>query len=259
LFTDPFASRFVHGDLRALVTLRRIPALGRLAPHVYDRIGGPGLRASAIARTRSIDDAMSSAAAAGTRQFVLLGAGYDCRAYRLDALATSSLFEVDHPTTQAAKRSVIGHVDLEVTFVGVDFEHDALGEALTQAGFDTARPTFHLWEGVTNYLTAGAVDRTLAVIRQLSGAPSRLVFTYVDRGVIDGSRLEEFPKARRWLDGVRRAGEPWNFGLRPDELADFLHARGYRLISDVSTLEAGEPYFRAARRREHGSGSTGSS
>ena len=81
-----------------------------------------------------------------------------------------------------------------------------------------------MWEGVTNYLTAGAVDTTLASIRALAAPGSVLVFTYVHAGVIDGS--VEFPEAERWVHNVQRAGEPWTFGLVPGEVPErsFAHA-----------------------------------
>src|SRR5215470_20393462 len=55
-------------------------------------------------RTRFFDDAWHTAHAAGTRQLVLLGAGLDGRAFRLDDISDSILFEVDHPSTQSVKR-----------------------------------------------------------------------------------------------------------------------------------------------------------
>ena len=112
-------------------------------------------------------------------------------------------------------------------------------------------PTLFVWEGVTNYLSARAVDGTLAAIGRLAGPGGVLVFTYIDAGVLDGS--VSFPEARRWLANVRRAGEPWTFGLVPDNVAGFLGDRGFLLVSDVSTKQAGERWFPAMGRRERGS------
>ena len=83
-----------------------MPVLRGLAAGAFDILSGPGPRPSAIVRTRVIDDAVSEAA--GIRQWVLLGAGYDTRAWRLPALAGSHVFEVDHPATQAANGSRTG-------------------------------------------------------------------------------------------------------------------------------------------------------
>ena len=55
-----------------------------------------------------------------------------------------------------------------VRFVAVDFERDDLGRALLASGYDPAVRSLILWEGVTNYLTAAAVDATLEAVHRLA-------------------------------------------------------------------------------------------
>jgi methyltransferase (TIGR00027 family) len=220
---------------------------------LFDLIGGPGPRPSAVARTRLIDDVVSEAGPT-VEQVVILGAGFDTRAHRLSALAGMPVFEVDHPATQAAKRSVVESLGLStatVTYVAVDFERQPLEQELRACGLGTGLPSLFIWEGVTNYLSDSAVDETLLTIGRLAGPGSVLVFTYIDAGVLDGS--VSFPEARRWLANVRRAGEPWIFGMAPGDVAGFLGDRGFVLVSDVSTKQAGERWFPALGRRERGS------
>ncbi len=253
LFCDPYAEAFTSGSLRFLARASRLALLGPLAPWLFDVIGGPGPRPSAVARTRLIDDIVSEAAPT-LSQVAILGAGFDTRAHRLPALADMPVFEVDHPATQAAKRSVIESLGLSsatLTYVAVDFERQSLEQELRAAGLATGEPTMFIWEGVTNYLSATAVDVTLLTIMRLAGPGSTLVFTYIDAGVLDGS--VSFPEARRWLANVRRAGEPWTFGLVPDNVAGFLGGRGFVLVSDVSTKQAGERWFPDMGRPERGS------
>jgi methyltransferase (TIGR00027 family) len=138
-----------------------------------------------------------------------------------------------------------------VTYVAVDFERQSLEQQLRAAGLRTGMSTLFIWEGVTNYLSDSAVDETLLSIGRLAGPGGVLVFTYVDAGVLDGS--VSFSEARRWLANVRRAGEPWTFGLVPSNVGGFLGDRGFVLVSDVSTKQAGERWFAAMGRREHGS------
>jgi methyltransferase (TIGR00027 family) len=138
-----------------------------------------------------------------------------------------------------------------VVYVAVDFERDHLDRELLATGFDASRPAVFVWEGVTNYLSDGAVDATLATIRALAAPGSVLVFTYVHAGVIDGSVV--FPEAERWVQNVQRAGEPWTFGLRPADVPDFLRARGFELVTDVSTREADGGRFAALGRHDEGS------
>jgi methyltransferase (TIGR00027 family) len=250
LFVDPYAEAFLRPSLRLLAAASGVAVLRRIATGLYDTVGGPGPRPSAVVRTWVIDEAVTGAAAT-VRQCVLLGAGYDTRAYRLPALADMPVFEIDRPATQAAKRAAVGRLGLDrrrVRYVPVDFERDDLRVRLDAAGFDASAPAVVVWEGVTNYLTAEAVDATLAVVRDLVAAGGLLVMTYVDARVLSDPRA--FPEAPRWVAAVARAGEPWTFGLLPTETPVFFAARGFRLCTDVSTLDAGRARLASMHRRD---------
>ena len=255
LFEDPLAGSFVSLPWRIALHAARFPVVRHAIEATYDLVGGPGPRASAIARTKLIDDLVEQLIPS-VDQIVILGAGYDTRPYRLDGLSTRAVFEVDHPSTQTVKRSVLrrtGTATTNVVFVPVDFEIDNLAEALLDAGYAPDRPALFLWEGVTQYLSGDAVDATLSVIRHLAAGESVLVFTYVDRAVIRGA-LNTFPEADRWLRGVDKRGEPWIFGITPTEAPAFLAERGFHLVDDLSTLQAGARYFGPFGRRDSGSG-----
>jgi hypothetical protein len=92
--------------------------------------------------------------------------------------------------------------------------------------------------GIANYISAEAVDDTLAAVKELASLGSTLIFTYVDKAALDSGSA--FPDAAPWINGVKRRGEPWTFGLHPAELRDFLAKRGFTLTADFSTAEAGE-------------------
>ncbi len=255
LFEDPFARAFLSPAWRATLAAARISLFRRIIETAYDFVGGPGPRSSAVARTKVIDD-QTEGLAPQVDQVVILGAGYDTRAYRLPRLLRHDVFEVDHPRTQSAKRVALRRMGIEasnVSFVPLDFETEDLANALANAGFSFHKPTLYLWEGVTQYLSAKAVDTTLSAIRQSAGEGSWLVFTYVDRKVIDGQGAE-FPEARRWLREVDKRGEPWIFGISPSEVGQYLCSRGFRLVEDLSTADAGGRYFEPIGRRERGSG-----
>jgi methyltransferase (TIGR00027 family) len=251
LFSDPYAVQFLRPGLRVLAAAARVRPLWRAAVGLYDIVAGPGPRPSAVARTRVIDDEVRDGV--GTvGQCVFLGAGFDMRAHRLEALAGCSVFEVDHPATQAAKRAVVARIGVRhrrLVYVPVDFEVDDLAAALHGASFDSAVPALFVWEGVTNYLTREAVAATLETLRGLAAAGSRLVLTYVDRRAL--VEPSPFPEARRWVRGVARVGEPWTFGLLPEEAPGFFAEHGWRVCADTSTFDAGRRWF--AGRRERGS------
>jgi methyltransferase (TIGR00027 family) len=258
LFVDPLAPAFLSPPWRVVVQASRLPGLRRLVCVVYDRVAGPGPRPSAVARTRLIDDIVGEAIRDGITQVVVLGAGFDSRAYRLADVEGVRFFEVDHPATQRVKtetvRRVLGRPPSHVTFVPTDFEHEDVEPALRSGRYEERSPGLFLWEGVTNYLSAAAVDDALNAVRHLAAPGSTLVFTYVHREVIDNEHSALFPEARRWVEGVKRRGEPWTFGLDPAEVDGFLEARGFRLQRDLSTAEAGDLYFPQLGRKDRGSG-----
>ncbi|HLN41775.1 MAG TPA: SAM-dependent methyltransferase [Acidimicrobiales bacterium] len=253
LFTDPFADDFLRPSWRALATASGVPILRRLAVGVYDSVGGRGPRPSAVVRTKIIDDAVN-AAVPGHDQCVLLGAGYDTRAHRLTAMSGRRVFELDHPATQEVKRSVIERLGIDthnITYVAVDFERDDLARRLVERGFDPESPAVFVWEGVSQYLTKEAVDSTLDVVRRMAGHGGVLIATYVDRRAL--TEPSPFPEARRWIRAVARVGEPWIFGLLPEEASGFFAARGFVLQRDVSTLDASRDWLSDRSPRHWGS------
>jgi methyltransferase (TIGR00027 family) len=206
-------------------------------------------------RTRLIDDLVAEAVAAGARQLVLLGAGFDNRAYRLPGSSGRGgssgpvVFEVDHPATQATKRRRVPvRLRAGVRFIAVDLASDDLSAALLGGGFDTAVPAVVVWEGVTNYLTAEAVDATLRGLAALLAPGSRIVFTYVDRAALDGTG--GYAGVREWHDAVSRHGEPWTFGFDPARLPSYLAERGLALALDMSARDAAVRYLAPLGRNE---------
>jgi methyltransferase (TIGR00027 family) len=245
LFEDPFAYRFLRPSLRTVVRLSRLP-LGSSPVAWFIDWRWPGARASGIARTRLIDDALIDALRDGVGQVVILGAGFDCRAYRVRGIERTRVFEVDHPATLAAKKDLLkrmlGGLPANVAFVEVDFNRETLDTAIEASGFDRRARTFFVWEGVTNYLTEGAVDRTLRYLARAGKPGSRIHFTYIHRGVLQDRR--GFEGARKSASAVQRVGEPWTFGIDPAELPTFLAERGLELIEDVGSLEYRARYMK---------------
>jgi methyltransferase (TIGR00027 family) len=225
-FTSPSIARFVEREAPRLQLLGNVPGIREWV--LYMQV-----------RTRVIDDALREFLAGGGRQVVLLGAGYDCRALRLRELASSNVFEVDHPATQVHKRAVLDRlgVDSPATYVTWDFEAralDDLPDELARAGLDRADPVFTIWEGVTMYLTDAAIDASLRAIRAWSYKGSQLAMTYFAK-----SRIAQPSLLTRAMKAVVSAfGEPWKFGWRPDELPDYLAKRNFTLVRDIAMSDA---------------------
>ena len=237
LFEDPFARRFLRPKLAMLASLCQVPGVADLVARFIDSRWA-GARSSAVARTRLIDDTIGRALEQGIEQLVILGAGFDARAYRIGALSDLPVFEVDHPDTLARKRRLLRRVSAEaashVRFVSIDFRSSGLDQVMTAAGYSKNLRAFILWEGVTNYLNEGAVDATLRWCA--SAAPgSQLVFTYVHSAVLDDPK--SFAGTERLFETLKAAGERWTFGLDPAELAQFLDERGLLLEEDIGSAD----------------------
>ena len=195
-------------------------------------------------RTASIDAAVRDAITAGAKQLVILGAGYDGRAWRLPELAGVKVFEVDHPATQGDKRTRVAQLPPAkgiVTFVPVDCERDALGTALEGAGHDRSSPTCWIWEGVVMYLTHDAMHATLSAIAGRSAPGSTLIINYhtQHRGFI-GKII------------FRLIGEPQISAWTPDEMAADLRSVGFEVREDSGMTEWNERFAQRHARVDRG-------
>lgn len=189
---------------RVAVAAARRAGLGR-GDSVMAWVGHPALRMLAV------DYAVVQAVAAiDPHSVVVLGAGWDTRAWRLEALAERRVVEVDHPATQAVKRARLGASAppaADLVLAGADLAVDPLDEVLDDAGHDPAAPTVWLWEAVVPYLPAEAVDRTLAVLRRRSAPGSRLLVTTVTPRLFTPSVVGHLlGQPARWL--MAALGEP---------------------------------------------------
>lgn len=207
------------------------------------------LRSALAARSRATEDALGEAIARGTRQYVVLGAGFDTYALRSPHLAQGlQVFEVDHPDTQAAKRRVIGERGLALPpglhWAPADFSRQGLHEVLQAAGFDFGRPAFFAMLGVSMYIPREALLQTLGAIAQGCAKGSEVVFDYVVP-----ARLLSLPerlglKLLAWR--VAKLGEPLVNFIDPDELPAVLRSAGFSECGEMSM----EPLI-ARVRAEH--------
>jgi methyltransferase (TIGR00027 family) len=241
---DPLAARFLGPGFRAVAEVGRVTAVRRLLERAIDD-RWPCVRAGVVVRTRLIDDTVA-AQLSGVEQVLILGAGFDTRAWRLPGMSGMAVFEVDHPATQSAKRralSGLGPAPGHVTFVPVVFGSDDPARALAERGFRTGVQTVVVWEGTTNYLDSFTVASTFAFLAGALGSGSPVVFTYVDRRMLDGSA--RFAGASTTLEAVRRVGEPFTFGLDPGQVPGYLTEHGFALEWDTAVCDAAGRFYTA--------------
>jgi methyltransferase (TIGR00027 family) len=221
IFQDPFAVRI----------------LGAPSDELLADAPRRAMRVFIAARHRFAEDALVAAVQRGVRQVVVLGAGLDTFAYRND-LDGVRVIEVDHPATQAWKRERLASTGIEipptVSYTGVDFEKEALGDRLRLDG-----PAFFLWLGVVPYLTSAGFGATISYIAGASG--NEVVFDYAQSPEkmtpVRRAALEE--RAAR----VARIGEPWLTYFEPAEIAGELRGLGFDEIEDLGPAQLAARFF----------------
>ncbi len=245
---DPLAQRLLPPGFSHLAAVMpvawRAPRLTHRALHVL----GLGFLDHVSLRTAAIDAALKTAVAAGVAQVVILGAGLDARAYRMDELARAVVFEVDHPSTQRYKRARIAGVTpraREVRFVTVDFERDDPAAILALSGHDATAPTFWVWEGVTPYLHRAAIEATIGMIRVRSTTGSLVALTYVPPGSLRiGPGIETL-----LLQAARLIREPVHGVIATEAMHALLARHGFVVQEDTDTRDWAERFWPAGEAR----------
>ena len=224
---DPYAHYFVNPVLAFL---------GR-ALAGYGSMRSPGVMEFLATRTRYFDDYLQSRIADGIEQLVILGAGFDSRAYRFEELKGHvKVFEMDHPATQQVKKDrlgkIFGKLPEHVVFVPIDFATETL-DKLFACRYDKRLKTLFTWEGVVYYLAAEAVDSTLAFVAKNSGEGSAIIFDYVYTAALEGTmKRNEVKSMQRYR---RFTGEGLVFGIERGQIEEFLNRRGFGHVVNVDS------------------------
>jgi methyltransferase (TIGR00027 family) len=239
--------RFSQGILARMDSDARAAAL-RAPGSILDdfllaNVAYPGV----VIRSRYMEDALTEAAKRGTRQYVLIGAGFDSFALRRPAFFEAlEIIEIDHPATQAFKIQRIKECGItlpqSVHFVAADLANEDLAAVLARSSFRRNEPAFFSWLGVTVYLTREANLSTLRAVASCGARGSKLVFTYVDQVEFapGGSRSSRDPNAQ----AVAMMGEPYVSGFNPKEIANDLMHVGLELVEDLDGQKMSERYGR---------------
>ena len=245
--------RFRGPDSIARVFVPFLPTVlflkcGPLRKMVMKNVAPRGIYEYVTARTRLFDEVFAAAIDDGLPQTVILGAGFDTRAWRFRRRTGGMrVFELDAPVTQRMKRQLLerrGIAEPEgVAFVPVDFEEEDIAGALTGEGYRRDRKSLFLMEGITMYLSWQAVDATLAFIRENSAPGSLVVFDYVLASVL--RRENRLYGEAAIQKTVFKSGEKWIFGIEAGEIETFLSARGLSLVGHYTPEELQDKYLTA--------------
>jgi methyltransferase (TIGR00027 family) len=237
---DQIAVKILPGFIRALIHISffRNLLLRFLAPlGVYEYV---------IARTKYIDAVFEKALADRFDQILLFGAGYDTRALRFQEKAQHTrIFELDELHTQQAKIKQFRKRNLSIppnlVFIPIDFEKESLSQKLDMARFQKGQRNLFILEGLLMYLEPDAVQETFQIIREYGSTGNRVVFDYIQASVL---RHENTLYGEAELvKSVRKAGEPWRFGIEPGEIESFAVTQGFEINDHKSAQALEESYF----------------
>ncbi|HWQ47651.1 MAG TPA: class I SAM-dependent methyltransferase [Methanosarcina sp.] len=216
----------------------------------------PGVHNSLSARVRYFDDFVKKFIDEGLEQLVILGAGYDTRAYRIEGLMGKvRVFEVDHPETQSVKiekiKDIFGSLPDHVKYVSIDFESEDFSHRLLEHGYERSQKTVFIMEGLVYYLPPKAVDEILCFIAKNSGVGSAIIFDYVHESSIDrtdgicGVQCTACNQnaIKSATKDMAQQGEPYKFGIKEGMLETFLTQRGFSNVCNVTNEDYKKAYF----------------
>ncbi len=239
---DPYAHAFVSGFLLALSRPLKLTEL-------YERMA-PGSTSFIFVRERYIDDFLKASLGEGLEQVVILGAGFDTRAYRIAGIEKTRVFEIDHPATQEVKlkglKKIFNPLPEHVTLIPVDFNIQTLDERLPSSGYNERAKTLFIWQGVTYFLTKEGVDSTLAFIADHSGPGSAVIFDYFYNEVLGDTSRKDIQGMRR---SAKMAGEEYMFGIDKGHVEEFLTQRSFQEVQNKTLDELKQIYFTGSNAR----------
>ena len=247
VINDPYADKFVIGSgvIKLMGHRLNVWLTSKLAPGFHEHL---------ISRTRFIDDLIEKSAKEGVQQYVILGAGYDSRANRLNLPPSLKIFEVDQPEVSDIKLSKLPKdlPNLEnITYVNVDFSYQSLSEQLLTAGFDQTKSTIFTLEGVSQYITKEAVSSTIQELSLITkDARSIFFMSYVDELLNKDPEAcfgKGYPNPSKKANLIQtlsaKVGEPWISFYRDEEVESILAENGYAIKENVTLEDLNSLYF----------------
>jgi methyltransferase (TIGR00027 family) len=239
---DPLAIRFISPEtLKLLQNPEKAHEMKKEKDVVFR-----GVANSIAARVRYFDDFVAESLNDGFKQLVILGAGYDTRAYRMEGIGKVKVFEVDHPNTQPVKitkiKEIFGSLPDHVEYVSIDLENESLGQNLLNKGYDLSKKTLFLMEGLTMYISPETVDDILFFITKNSTRGSTVVFDYASR-IANLNKHKDQKTVKNLAKFMDKSKESIKFSLEEAKVEKFLSKRGFSDIKNMTSEDYKKAYF----------------
>ena len=247
VINDPFADSFVIGSgfIKLMGHKLNVWLSKKLAPGFHEHI---------ISRTKFIDELIEKSAVNGIEQYVILGAGYDSRAHRLELPSSLKIFEVDQPEVSDNKLAKLPKElpnSENVTYVNIDFSYQSLTTQLIDAGFDQKQSTIFTLEGVSQYITKEAVSSTIKELASLTKDANSIFFmSYVDELLDKNPEAcfgKGYPSPEKKANLIKslsaKVGEPWVSFYSYEEIESLLSQNGYSVEENLTLEDLNSLYF----------------
>lgn len=240
ILRDDWAIRMISGPMAGFVRCMKWPAFRSWMVRQSEK-AIPGSWAGILCRKRYIDDQLLSA---GQYEAVVnLGAGFDTRAFRLDAIRNIPVWELDQQDIIAAKQKQLDQLFIEIPrnlrLIPVDFDRETIVDALLRSGYSFDTQTFFILEAVTQYLTADGLTGLFSALSKAT-AGSLLAFTYITGDFMAGRELYG---AKRAYDQFVVRDKLWLSGKNAEEWEAFLKQYGYAVVEHADIGEMTRAYI----------------
>lgn len=208
----------------------------------------PGLHEFVVARTLFFDELFKNSISNSIRQVVILGAGYDTRAYRFESATEEiAVFEIDNPETQKRKVKCLKAAGISVPeyvkWIPADLNVRSIREILITAGFDRQAETLFMLEGLSYYLELSSFEKLLKNLSEM-GTNSIIAFDYL--ATVEVSQLDKIYGAREFYNMMsnNHPDEQLRFTYGDNELEEILKSLNMRFIEQLKNDEIEQLYLK---------------
>jgi methyltransferase (TIGR00027 family) len=222
-FVEPIINKSWHSGLSNRCWLKFI-----------ERISIPGIYLHYVLRKRCIEQVTCELLdKTQIQQVVMIAGGFDPLLAMLSKRHENIVFfELDHPATQQSKRTALNKFQhsKNLTLLPIDLTKQSIVEVLHGTAFSPDKPSLFIAEGITMYLNEQEIERFFQQIQSCTRHEnSHFLFTYMNKQLSGSIQFE----SATWLVDywLKLKNEVFRWGIATSELAGFLAALGYRLVS----------------------------
>lgn len=255
IFNDTLAQAFLTNEEYNAISSNMAQGISFFSPETAKKLNGNEeailkwvaqiqLSPTPLARAAFAENIVVNEVKLGAEQYVILGAGLDTFAWR-HSLSNTTIFEVDHPSTQQFKLQRIQQAGLEcpshLKFVAMDFTKELSLEKLISIGFDPQKKTIFSLLGVTYYLTKEVLQQLLGTLFKDLPKGSSIVFDFADEHLFTEQGI--FNRVQNMVQMAQASGESMKFATSLKKLEQLLAEQQLLIYEHLSPQDIQNQYF----------------